>query len=52
MVAKTCTHTDQILNVTPNATGCEECLKTGRGATLTRWASPLALTITNSQVGT
>jgi uncharacterized UBP type Zn finger protein len=24
-----CTHRDQIRNVTPNTTGCEECLKLG-----------------------
>jgi len=28
-VAKTCTHTDMIHDVTPSAKGCEECLKTG-----------------------
>jgi len=25
----TCTHLDQIREVTPNSQGCEECLKTG-----------------------
>lgn len=25
----TCTHIDQIQNVTPSAEGCEDCLKTG-----------------------
>jgi hypothetical protein len=25
----TCTHTDQIQDVTPNTEGCEECLKSG-----------------------
>jgi uncharacterized UBP type Zn finger protein len=26
---KTCTHTEQIQNVTPSAQGCEDCLKIG-----------------------
>jgi uncharacterized UBP type Zn finger protein len=26
---KPCTHQDQILDVTPNSKGCEECLKSG-----------------------
>ena len=29
MTSSTCTHTDQIQDVTPSAQGCEECLKTG-----------------------
>ncbi len=28
-MAETCTHLDQIHNVTPNTSGCEECLKSG-----------------------
>lgn len=28
-MAKKCTHLDQIKNVKPNSTGCEECLKLG-----------------------
>ncbi len=31
----TCTHLDQIRDVTPNTLGCEECLKTGDTATET-----------------
>ncbi len=29
IMAKACTHTDQIRDVTPSAQGCEDCLKTG-----------------------
>lgn len=29
MATATCTHLDQIKDVTPSADGCEECLKTG-----------------------
>ena len=29
MAAKTCTHLDQIEDVTPHTRGCEECSKTG-----------------------
>ncbi len=29
MPSKTCTHLDQINAITPNAAGCEECLKSG-----------------------
>lgn len=28
-MSKTCTHLDQIQDVTPSADGCEECLQTG-----------------------
>src|SRR5207245_5978166 len=28
-IMATCTHLDQIRNVTPSAQGCEDCLKTG-----------------------
>ena len=28
-MTKQCTHTDQIVEVTPSALGCEECLKMG-----------------------
>ncbi len=30
-MATTCTHIDQIHDVTPSAQGCEECLKIGSG---------------------
>ena len=30
IVADTCTHLDQILDVTPSSTGCEDCLAMGK----------------------
>jgi len=29
-MAKSCNHLDQILDVTPSSTGCEDCLRLGR----------------------
>ena len=41
----TCTHTDQINDVSPNTNGCEECLKTGG-----RWVH-LRMCLTCGHVG-
>ena len=29
MVSETCTHTDQVADVTPSSEGCEDCLRIG-----------------------
>lgn len=42
---KTCTHLDQIRDVTPNTQGCEECLKIGQS-----WET-LRLCLTCGHVG-